>query len=268
MVQLIEFTEYRPYLRRALKEGGKAVRGIQSRYAEAISCRPGYVSQILHGDTDLSPDQASLTSAFFSHTTDEAQMFLLMVLYARAGTQQLKAHLQKQLQELRDRHLNVQERLKVKSNLSETEQMLIYSSWHYLAILSLISIPDYARLDRIAKHLRLPEKVVSEALEVLQKLGLVIIEDGKYKIGQRRTFLPKNSPMAGKHHANWRLQALQSIERQQEEALHYTTVLTFSEKDRELIKSVLVNAIESVSKIVVPSKEERLHCLNIDFFDV
>jgi hypothetical protein len=75
--------------------------------------------------------------------------------------------------------------------------------------------------------------------------------------------------MISKHHINWRLQAIRSLERKDMDGvLHYSSVVTISKKDVIEIKSLLVKAIESSKAIVRDSKEEELHSLCLDFFKV
>jgi hypothetical protein len=74
--------------------------------------------------------------------------------------------------------------------------------------------------------------------------------------------------MISKHHTNWRMQAIQSLEREAESELHYSSVITVSEGDAVKIREALVKAIEQVRLIVKPSKDEALYCYNLDLFKV
>ena len=268
MRNLLEFVNYKPYLREAIEELGKSRKGVRSRFAEAISCRPGYVTQVLDGEADLSVDQGSLASAFLGHTEEEAEYFLLLVMRARAGTPVLRSHLDKQLGRHRSRYLNLKERLKVEQKIATADETVFYSNWQYLAILSLISIPGFQTKEAIAERLALPLKRASEILERLQSLGLVTQKGGRYQYGEARTHLPKESPMVAKHHLNWRLQAMQSIENQRDDDFHYSSVVTISESDRDAIKALLIKVIEDSAKIIAPSPEEKLCSFCIDFFEV
>ncbi len=268
MRSVFEFKNYKLYLSEILDDLGQRTKGIRSRFAEAVECRPGYVTQVLSGSAELSPDQASLASAFLGHTDDESDHFLFLVLRARAGTPKLRQQLDKQILRHLERHRNLKARLKIEHSLTKADEIIFYSSWHYLAVLSLISIPGFQVKESIAARLNLPLKRVSEVLERLISLKLVETKAGKYVHGPGKTHLAKDSPLAAKHHLNWRLQAMQSIERDLEDGFHYSSVATISQADRERIKSLFLAAIEDAAQIIVPSPEEKLCSLCIDFFEI
>lgn len=268
MATLQDFTDYRKYLKQALETRAKTTRGVRSRFAEALACRPGFITQVLDGSMNLSPDHASLANHFFGHTDIESEYFLLLVLKDRAGTKELRQQLDRQIEQLRAKHRDLQSRLKVAPKIKPEEESLFYSSWHYLAIMALITIPGFQTKERIAERLGLGAKRTSEALEHLLSAQLVKLKSGKYSPGTARTHLSKDSPLASKHHQNWRLQAMQSIERGDSEDFHYSSVITISEEDRNVLKTMLVAMVEDAAKVIAPSKEEKLCSFSIDFFEV
>lgn len=74
--------------------------------------------------------------------------------------------------------------------------------------------------------------------------------------------------MISKHHANWRLQAIQSLEREQPDELHYSSAVTISKEHVPEIRKILVGAIEQVRAIVKNSPEKCLYCYSFDLFEV
>ncbi len=268
MRHLLEYTNYKTYLLDAIRELGKQKKGVRSRLAEGMSCRPGYVTQVLEGDADLSPDQAHLASLFLGHTDEETEYFLLLVLRSRAATPGLRHHLDKQIGHHRTQYLNLKERLKVDKKIATADETIFYSNWIYIAVLSIISIPGLETKEAIAERLHLPLKRASEVLEKLQSLGLITQKAGRYVYGEARTHLAKDSAMVAKHHLNWRLQGMQAIERQLDSDFHYSSVVTISEKDCDAVKSLLIELIEKAAGVISPSKEEKLCSLCIDFFEI
>ena len=71
-----------------------------------------------------------------------------------------------------------------------------------------------------------------------------------------------------KHHTNWRVKALESLENETLEDLHYSGVVSLSESDVIRIKNLLLDQLKENLKIIASSKEERLFVLNIDFFNL
>lgn len=84
-----------------------------------------------------------------------------MVEFARAGTKELKEHFELELKNLREAHLNIKERVGDSQALSDKNQSIYYSSWHYLAVHVLVSLGDYTErtisLYQIVQKTKSPE---------------------------------------------------------------------------------------------------------------
>lgn len=266
MAQLFEFTDYKAYMKKSLDERGKGERGIRSRLAEALSCRPGYITQVLEGDSDLSLEQAQLASQFFGQTQDENEYFLLLVIYGRASIPTLRENIQKQIKRRREEQHNLKNRFKV-DEVSKENQMLFYSNWIYIAIFTMLGVPKFQTKEAISEHFHLPLKRVSELLVELEKMGLVTTKGNRFIPTGNRTHLGKGSPMLAKHHINWRMQAVQAIEKDQDN-FHYSSVISLSEKDAYAVKERLSKALEDIAQIVEPSKDEKVLSLCMDFFEI
>jgi uncharacterized protein (TIGR02147 family) len=266
MAQVFEFTEYKSYLKKILHERTKTQRGAQSRLAEAMNCRPGYVTQVLGGKADLSLEQADAVSQFLGHTSEESEYFLLLVIFGRAGTKTLKDKIKAQIERQQKERADLKKRFKV-DEVSHQNQMLFYSNWVYVAIFTMLGIPKLQTKEALSAHLGLSLKRVAELLSELEKMGLVVAKGDRYLPSSNRTHLGKDSPMLPKHHANWRMQAMRSIEKR-DESFHYSSVITISEADVSLVRERLTQALEEVAKIVEPSKDECALSLCIDFFEI
>ena len=267
LTQLFEFNNYKVFLRAALNTRAKTQRGVRSRFAEALGCRSGYVTQVLNGKSDLSLEQGNLACDFFGLTDEESEFFLLLLIHGRAGSRHLQSRIEKQISRARENRLNLKNRFNVKS-ISLENQTLFYSNWQYLAVLTALSVPQLQTKETLGAYLNLPQKRVAEIIEAMEHWGLIVFKNGKYQPGIYRTHLGKDSPMLAKHHINWRIQALQSIERQSPQDLHYSSVVSLSEKDALLAKEKLAQSLEEVAAIVAPSPEEKVCSLCLDFFDL
>ena len=87
-------------------------------------------------------------------------------------------------------------------------------------------------------------------------------------MGPAVIFLTIDSPHAVKHHANWRLRAMQKFDTREESELFYTTPMSMSKADFLKIRELLAKAIEETLAICKDSKSEEVVNLNIDFFKV
>lgn len=266
MKTLFEFSDYRLYLKERLNELAETTRGVKSRLAESIQCRPGFISQILSGSMSMSPDQAALTSEFLGHTDEEAEFFLLLIMADRASAPALKSRLKKQILERRSRFLDLKERLKVEQKVSKEDEAIFYSSWHFLAILTLTTIPEFQTKEALSQKLGLGLRQVSESLEYLLGLGIVTLKGSRYLPGETRTHLSRTSPMVSRHHQNWRLRAMQSIERASPDDFHYSSVISVSRADQDRLRAMIIAFIDETAKVIAPSKEEEALVLALDLF--
>ena len=133
----------------------------------------------------------------------------------------------------------------------------------------MITIKEFRNKDSIAKQLQLPIKKVNTALEFLTRIGLINYSNGKYNPGMNRIFLGKDSNMILQHHTNWRLKAVDSLNKDLDSNLHLSTVVSIAEKDVLLIKEYLVKCINDARAMIRESSpEEKLYCFNLDFFEI
>ena len=74
--------------------------------------------------------------------------------------------------------------------------------------------------------------------------------------------------MISKHHTNWRIKAIEVMDRARNTDLHFSTVVSLARDYVQKIKEQLVKNIEAARAVVKESKEEEVHCLALDFFKI
>ncbi len=259
--------DYKRYLNERL-DSDKAGRGSRSALARAIRCQSAYVSSVLRGSSHFTPEQGEAINEHLGHSEAEADYFLLSLQLQRAGTELLRKRLKKQLQKIQETRFDLQKRLTVGQSLSRDDQAIYYSEWYYSAIHALSSIPEFNSVAKIAARLGVDMGVAAEAVDFLVRTGLMEKNKSGLKIGQTSIHLGADSPLIGKHHVNWRLQAMQSLTKKAADGLHYSSVVTLSEGDAMKLKEQIVSFLQELKKVVKQSKEEELRCFSLDFFRV
>jgi hypothetical protein len=86
--------------------------------------------------------------------------------------------------------------------------------------------------------------------------------------GEVRMHLSHDSPMNSKHHANWRIRAIQSLERETAQELHYSGVISVSFEDLVRVREIMARALEDVGKVVKDSTDETVYCYSLDLFEL
>jgi hypothetical protein len=71
-----------------------------------------------------------------------------------------------------------------------------------------------------------------------------------------------------KHHTNWRLQAAESLDREELKDLHYSGVVSLSAADATKVKNIFLESIKASQSVIKDSKEEELCAVIIDFFSL
>lgn len=265
---VFEYRDYKKYLADWIESRPGQGRGERSRIAQALNCHLAYVSQVLGGGAQFSPEQAEMLNRHLGHDSEETDFFMLLVSLGRAGTKALEAYYSKLIQQTLERRAVLKNRLNYQKTLSKEDQATYYSAWYYAAIHLLLGVPELQTKKALSEYLGLSLQRVSQVLDFLVGVGLAQEEGNRYRIGATSIHLGNDSPLISKHHSNWRMQALQSLERERPEELHYSSVVTMSRADLEKIRSILVGAIEQVRGVVRESKEEALFCYSLDLFEV
>jgi uncharacterized protein (TIGR02147 family) len=264
---LFEFADYKAYLNVKLAATGSN-RGQRSALAKHLKCQTAFVSAVLNAEPHFSLEHAIKINQFLNHTDEEGHYFMLLLQKGRAGSKSLADYFEKQLKTIRQKRSQVADRIGVAPVLSSDAAMKYYSSWHHAAIHIATAIPGLQHKEAIAHHLRLPLQLVVESLEFMVSEGLVKRTGDRFEIGNARIHLSKDSPLIAKHHSNWRQQAIQSVERAQKDALHYSAVYTISEEDYTRINSMLLKTLEDAEAVFRETKIETLVGFNIDFYRV
>jgi len=265
MRTLFDFTTYKEYL--AYLAGPKGARtGFKSGLAAAAGCNVTYVSQVLHGPRDFSLEQAEQASAYLAHGEEEAHYFLLLVQKERAGTTSLRRYFETQLKDLKNRRLNLKERIGAGSHLTKENQHTYYSSWLYAAVHVALSVPELQTPAALSRYFNQKPALIKEVLQFLTGAGLAVEKGARFHIGPTLIHLGNDSKNILRHHANWRSRALFSLEREEPRDLHYSAAVTLSREDAMRLKDRLINVIKETVSEIGASKEEEVFCFAVDFF--
>lgn len=267
--EIYDYDDYRKYLLDWIESRPKNGRGIRAELARALSSPVSHISQVLSGISDLTFEQAEEVSQYMGHNSEESDFFSQLLHLARAGTQNLKVRIAEKIKKAREKRFNLKNRLGVRETISSEYKAQFYSSWIYVAVHIALTIDSLNTKAALANYFGISQARCSEVLEYMKKMSLVENDGEKYNVTSKRIHLGSDSPMLLKHHINWRLQAIQSIEKQNTQTdLHYSSVVSLSSSDVQKVKSILVKTIDETKQIIHASKEEELHSFCLDFFKV
>lgn len=261
---LYKYSDYRQFLNQSISKK----RGMKAALARKLRCQTSFVSQVLSGRTELSMDHAVIVCEFLGMTRAESRFYLLLVQRSRAGSIELKRFLDSEIEEERKKQKTIREKIKVYDRLSPNLETVYYSSWWYSAIHILVAFEEFQTRASIVDRLNLAPHVVDEALAFLESSKCIRNEKGKFKINQTRIHLDEKSPLIARHHSNWRIKAIEAIERQDPSHIHYSGVIGISRLAAEKIKTTLYETLQKVEPEIQNSPEEEPRVLLLDFFSL
>ncbi|MDZ4661662.1 MAG: TIGR02147 family protein [Pseudomonadota bacterium] len=265
MKSIFEFSNYRRYLDERF--GGKRT-GQRLASSQAIGCHSTYMSQVMNERADLSLEQGEKLNRFFDHTQDEAHFFLLLLQKDRAGTPTLKKYFLEQIESVLQKRLVIKERIKKESHLSREDEAEFYSSWQYGAVRILLSIPELRTVEALTHYLKLSRSRIIEILDFLTKTNLAVLSDNEFKLGPTHIHLGGESKNINKHHTNWRMHAIASLDNKNQTDLHYSGTMTLSKADAEKIKEGFVSKLKNDLNLIEKSKEEVAYAYCFDFYNL
>lgn len=267
MEPIFDFQSQFLYLKERLSAENSS-RGMKTQLAEALLIQPAFLSQVLSGKYSLSLEQADLANKFFDHATDESNFFLLLVSRDRASTSSLKKHFDHQLNLILKKRQRLIERLGRKAEMSAEVEGIYYSSWMYGAIHIACTIPEMGSRKLISEKLNLSIEVVGNVLDFLTENNFLQKSAEKYKPTDSWARLDKKSPHIIRHHANWRQKAIQNLENQTDDDLHYSGVFSMDQKTARKIQNAVLDFVKLQLKDIEAAKEEDLFVFGIDFFNL
>jgi uncharacterized protein (TIGR02147 family) len=265
---IFDFDDYKPFIVALIETFPNEGRGVRRKLAEACGCQVAYVSHVLAGDKNFSLEQAEAAARFFCLREDETEFFLLLTERARAGTVELRRYLDRQLSHRRLDYQEIKKRIRIHESISPADQAMYYSSWHYQAVHSAMTIPGLGSADAIAQRIGLDSERANEIILFLLSKGLVKETKHGYQPSEKQIHLPRTSPLIGKLHANWRVRTLSSLDRNKSEDYHYSGLVTLSQQDMLVVREILTRSLAEAIEVIKPSKEEKLCLLAMDFFEI
>ena len=263
---IFQFSEYKDFLRNLENERRPHLRGFRSRLAESAGCNNAFVSQVLNTSANFSLEQGMGIAEFLGLKTEEKKYFVYLLELGRAGNRQVQDHFKDLISDMQEKYLNIKERVRQEAGLSKEAQTTYYSQWYFAAVHMIVTIPHLRTISGMANALKLKPALVKKAVDFLLSENLIIETSGEFYPGPSYLHLEKSSPNISKHHSNWRINAIQSLQDEKKEDVHYSTVSTLSKKDAEILRARLVQIIQEYVELLNGSSEETMYCFNLDFF--
>lgn len=266
-MDIFDYNNYKYFTRDFLETLPNKGRGQLTKMAQKIGVNSSLMSQVFNGNRELTETQAYDVAQFLALNSKETFYYILLVQKQRAGHIKLKNLLEEQIKTMQKDSRFLKNRMTPEKELTSEQQAIFYSNWILTAIYTLSSIQEFGTVHEFSAQLKISPSAAKKATDILLDYGLCIEKEGRITSGPKSTFIPGDSPHVSRHHANWRIQALEKMEDYYEDHFHLTMPFTISKSDYEAFRKELVILIQNLSqKIEKTPVVEQAACLNIDFF--
>ncbi len=268
MMSVFKYSNYRDLLKDLLY-GPDSRRGDQSELAKAMGCQASYLLQVLKGKAELTEDHAIRLAHHLNLGDLQTEYVLLLLRISRAATQDLVQFLEKRRAELFRQQSDLENKVESRP-LLDSEQFLsrYFSSWIPSTIHVATSSEKFQNAFAIAERLSLPIGIVEDTLSFLEKHSLIKRQGKDFLFNGGSIHLPRRSALNEAHQSSRRIQALRSIQQQNNESLHFSSVFTLDEKALKELKHMITQLIESSHKKIHDAGTDEIYAMNMDLFKV
>lgn len=264
-MNLFEYDDYKQYVNDWISSRPKRGRGQLLKISEYLRIHSTLASHIFRGDKELSNEQAIELSNYLGHDELAEEYFLVLVQLRRAGSDKLKRSLIKQKEKIQEKTLKIVNRIRHQKVLSEEDKAIFYSNWYYSAIRLVTSFKPIQSAEDLYQLFNLPPLLIDQVLDFLVSRHLCQFDGKTYSLGPSITHLENTSPHIVRHHANWRLKAMERHPLIEKEELVFSAPLSISKADAKVFREKLIKVIGELRDTVEKSAPEQLMILNLDW---
>lgn len=179
-MNFFDATSYREIINNEIARNSH-LRGYKKKLSESGGFHAAYLSQVLAGTANLTPDQASLLCEFWNYDDRMAEFFIALVTLEKASTDSLKARIARRLTVLKSLSATADTIVKNEVTMEQKNAEVLFSSCEYFAVLASLALPEVKTETDIANVLKIHPHNVRTILGQLQEMGASVHEDGTWR---------------------------------------------------------------------------------------
>lgn len=266
-MSIYQYGSYVAYLKEVFPTSGPE-RGRRSALVKYLGCQTSFISQVLGGRAHLAMEHAIKVAEFLRLSAQETDYFITLVQKDRAGSKALRDYFEDQLDVKKKNAQTIRAQVMVEDVPSEYEQYIYYSSWIYAACHILCALPEYRDRNKLRSYLGIEASMFEQCIDFLKKASFIEEDESGLSIKRFRVHVDAKSPMIDKHHVNWRIKAIEQIEKRNPEDFHFSGIYGIARKDAKVIHDILLNQLKTIEDVVKDSKEDSPYILLLDFWNL
>lgn len=264
------FDQYKPLLKAVALEKRELL-GSQftlQNLARACGVQKTYLSKMFSDPkTHLSEDQLYRALRFLGFKAEEMEYIELLFRRERAQVPERAALLQKKVEALRATGQKSESSLsqRVKDGGDEKLTKLFLDPYFQLVTVFLTLERYREKVERIQRCLQISRAKLNSILLELEQMGIIAIENGRYKVIRRSFHLPADSPLQSAYRTALRIAALDRLQSQTGD-YSFSVVFSASPAARAKIQARFLEFLKEAEGLSrsMDAKEARVFQINFD----
>jgi len=267
-VSVLDFKDWRDFLKTRLRAMPRKGRGEVKRIAQQIRIDASYLSRILNGEKELQPEHAVLIAAYLGLHGLETDYFVELARAANAGNVELKKHSLSRLEAIQISAGRAPPRPKHVAGLSEADEARFFSNWHYDAFRIAAGVPGLQSVDAIAARFSLPLSLVTQIVDFLVQTGLCVEAKGEIRVGPKHLEINSRSHMIDRHLLNWRTRSVECLPKVAPGDYFYSHPMAVDAQTEAQVRARIEELVSELAPLAKNAKPEALRCFNVDWFGI
>jgi len=266
MKSIFEARDYRSYLN-GLVYSPDTKRGYQVQMARAIGCQAAYLSQVLKGKSEFTEDHALKLAQFLTLPPAGTEYLVLLVRQSRASTPALREYLEQRRLEIARDQEEVKSRVNSKSLLADENTLFRYFSSGIPSLIHMATSSErYRTVEALATRFRLAPARVRDILNFLEEIHLVQKKGNGWRYATAPLHFPRESAVNLGHQLGRRQQAMRSIEENDPDDIHFSSVFTVDAETYRELKRDLLDHIENSHQKIHAGGTHEVYGMCLDLF--
>ncbi len=265
------YQSYRELIKSGLEQGKRFDSTLTAqRLGEAAGIQKSYLSKVLNERADFNSDQLYSIGQVFQWTEEQMEYALILLEFERSSVSQRKKALRGKIEEIQQRHSEINKVIRAPSLGSNQESCHEYYLNPWVQIVHIgLSIPRYAaNIQLLAKDIQVAESLVLEALRLLLKRNIVREVKGKgFEVVVQQIHLSNDSVVFKAWQTQLRLMALQRLQSAPRKTdYRFSVVFSADEAARKKLQTEILTLLKKAEEQVRDAPEKDIFFLGLDYF--
>ncbi len=240
------------------------------RMARSLGVQKTYLSRVLNSEgSHLSQDQLFRAAAFLGLAKDERRYLSLLLERDRTTVEERRRELDEEINATAQTYRRSESHIKVDPTLSIGELADYYLDPDVTLTHMFLAVERFRKDVRtIAAQLGVPPEAMASILQRLERLGMIVADNGGYRLQRETVHLPVDSPVFKPYRAMQRLKAIERCQKlPTDRAYNFSAVFSATQEVKDKIQVLFFALLKEAQTIVSSSPDEDVYQMNFDLFD-